>query len=73
MRPIRVVLVYHGLAATVIFSAAVERQKDAQHPREQTQRPNVLIKDDVLPVTSKSRRRRQDGGGIGGRGGACPK
>lgn len=49
-RPLRLVLVHHGFAVAVAFSAAVERQHDAQRSREETQGPDVVIDHDVLPT-----------------------
>ena len=57
--PLRLLLVGHRLAVAVAFSAAVERQQDAQNARDEAHGPDVVIGDDGPPEAINWFRERQ--------------
>lgn len=45
-----VLLVDDRLTVAVVFSAAVERQENAEHAGEEAKRPDVVVSDDTPPA-----------------------
>lgn len=55
----------HRLAVAVALPAAVDRQEDAQHPREEAEGPDLFINNDTPPGTAATARHRWRGRGRG--------
>lgn len=54
------------LAVAMALPAAVDRQEDAQHPREEAEGPDLLISNDTPPGTAATARHHWKGaGGVG--------